>query len=244
VSPAPSISPGRRLWLQLVAFLVGAYFAIYHRWRVEGRANVRGPLPYMIITNHTSALEWFASLSLAIRWGLSPGVNEFTPSKRELLAVPILGAFFRSLGMIPLDRGNFDLAGARSMLRVLKDGHVLLLAPEGTRSPTGQLQAFQPVIAKLVVSQRVRVIPVGVIGAEKALPFGKRLPRPTRITIRVGPPFELSEYYGREMSPEQVTEAACVMRAHVAELLPEWMRVPPPAGVARRFTVPAGGQRP
>ena len=100
----------------VVALVLGAYFVIYHRLRVEGLQNLVRTGPFMIITNHTSALEFFASLVLATRSGLSPGVNEFTPSKRELLDLPILGRFLRRpLGSVPSPNnfGTLILANPR-----------------------------------------------------------------------------------------------------------------------------------
>jgi len=83
----------------------------------------------------------------------------------------------------------------------------------------------------------VPVLPVGIIGAAEAMPVGAKLPRPKQITVRFGAPFELSAYYGRHLSEDELKAAAAEMRAHVAALLPEWMRELPPAETARRFTV-------
>jgi 1-acyl-sn-glycerol-3-phosphate acyltransferase len=90
------------------------------------------------------------------------------------------------------------------------------------------LQEFQPVLAKIAVSRHIPILPVAASGAERAMPVGSPFPRPIPITLRFGPVFELSEFYDRPLTEEQVAQAACVMRAHVAELLPEWMRELPP----------------
>ncbi|MEW5720693.1 MAG: hypothetical protein AB1817_18860, partial [Chloroflexota bacterium] len=65
----------------------------------------------------------------------------------------------------------------------------------------------------------------------KAMPIGAKFPHPAPITVRFGPIFELSEFYNVDLTDELADRASWVMRAHVAELLPEWMRqVPPPSG--------------
>ncbi|MGE5265118.1 MAG: hypothetical protein ACM3S0_17190, partial [Acidobacteriota bacterium] len=94
---------------------------------------------------------------------------------------------------------------------------------------------FQPVLAKIAVTRRIPILPVGAFGAEQAMPVGSLFPRPVPIVLRFGPIFELSEFYDRPLTEEQVAQAACVMRAHVAELLPEWMReLPTPLRRAER----------
>jgi 1-acyl-sn-glycerol-3-phosphate acyltransferase len=130
--------------------------------------------------------------------------------------------------LFPIDRERIDLPAMRMIMNTLRENHMVAIAPEGTRSPTGQLQPFQPVVAKMAISRRVPVLPVGAFGAEKALPIGARIPRPHRITVRFGPTYDLAEYYGCELDEATADRAAWVMRAHVAELLPEWMRVVPP----------------
>jgi 1-acyl-sn-glycerol-3-phosphate acyltransferase len=133
--------------------------------------------------------------------------------------------------MFPIDRERFDMVAMRTLLNVLRDNKMIAIAPEGTRSPTGKLQAFQPVVAKIAITRRVPILPAAAIGSEQALPVGAKFPHPKPITIRFGPIFELSEFYNIELTDEIADRASWVMRAHVAELLPEWMReVPPPSG--------------
>ncbi|MBI5879347.1 MAG: 1-acyl-sn-glycerol-3-phosphate acyltransferase [Chloroflexi bacterium] len=226
-----------RLWTGFIGGLLDIYFTVFHRWRVEGVDNIPAHGPALLIINHVSSLEPVAAFPLCLRLKQAPGVTVFIAAKRELFNRPWLARICRSLGLFPLDRERIDPAAVRTILGILKDGHMLAIAPEGTRSSNGQLQAFQPVLAKLAATRRVPILPVGVIGAEKAMPVGARLPKPVQIIIRVGPVFELSEFYGKQMTDEEQVQAAMVMRAHVAELLPEWMRELPPPEAARRFTV-------
>jgi 1-acyl-sn-glycerol-3-phosphate acyltransferase len=109
------------------------------------------------------------------------------------------------------------------------------VAPEGTRSPTGHLQLFQPGVAKLAIQRRLPILPVGLVGMEKVLPIGSKLPHFVPIEIHFGPVYELIEYYGKELTAEVLERAAWDMRARIAELLPEWMRELPPESAEVRF---------
>lgn len=238
-SPAEE-SALHRLWVWLVVSLLDLYLILYHRWRVEGLEHIpkRGPL--FVILNHVSFMDPFIVGTALVRGGLQPGANIFTVSKRELFAFAPLGWLFGTVGMFPIDREGMDARAIRTMLTHLNAGRMIAISPEGTRSPTGKLQAFQPVLAKMVIARRVPILPVGLIGAAESMPVGAKLPRPKQITVRIGAPFELSEYYGKFLSEEDLKAAAAEMRAHVAALLPEWMRELPPPETARRFTVRGG----
>ncbi|MER3403807.1 MAG: 1-acyl-sn-glycerol-3-phosphate acyltransferase, partial [Chloroflexota bacterium] len=96
---------------------------------------------------------------------------------------------------------------ARISLAILRAGLALGLFPEGTRTRTGQLQSFKTGVAKIAVRARAPLLPVGLLGTFEALPPGALLPRPAKIRVRYGAPFELSAYYDRRMSEEEAAEA-------------------------------------
>jgi 1-acyl-sn-glycerol-3-phosphate acyltransferase len=241
-SPAPQnkramtdASPASPLIWCSIYVISKIYLTLYHHWRDEGSEHIppRGPL--LIAPNHLSFLDPFAVGVALIERGLAPGVDFGVAAKEEVFRNPLLARIGRGLGMFPIGRERFDMAAMRTMLQILKEGKMLALAPEGTRSLTGHLQLFQPGVAKLVITHRTPILPVGVIGADKALPIGAWFPRPVPITVRFGPVFDLAEYYDLELTPEILDRAAGEMRARLAALLPEWMREPPPAMAPHRF---------
>lgn len=219
----PGIS-ARRMYIRFVKFVLGAYFHLYHHLKIEGAEHIPDHGPLFAAINHVSLLEPFALGIAMVERGVYPGIDIWTVAKKELFSNRLLAGFFRTIGFFPIDRERTDMAAMRTMLVLLKQNKMIAVAPEGTRSLTGQLQTFQPVLAKIAVTRRIPILPVGAFGAEQAMPVGSLFPRPIPITLRFGPVFELSEFYDRPLTEEQVAQAACVMRAHVAELLPEWMR--------------------
>ncbi len=223
-------TPRHRIYIRLVAALFAIYLRGYHRLHIEGAENIPRHGPLFILINHISLLEPFALGVALVKQGLVPGEHVWTVAKKELFVSAPMAWFLKSIGMFPIDREHTDIGAMRTMLTILKENKMIAMAPEGTRSPTGQLQAFQPVVAKIAISRRIPILPVGAFGAEKALPVGAKFPRPHSITLRFGQVFELSEFYNAVLTDERADRASWVMRAHIAELLPEWMReVPPPS---------------
>jgi 1-acyl-sn-glycerol-3-phosphate acyltransferase len=232
--PDQSFAASPPVWRTLYV-ISKVYLTLYHRFHTEGGEDLPRHGPLLVAPNHLSFLDPFAVGVALIERGLSPGKDFGVAGKEEVFRNPLLARIGRGMGMFPLRRERLDMAAMRTMLQILNEGKMLGLAPEGTRSSTGHLQLFQPVVAKLVISHRTPVLPVGVIGSEKALPIGTYLPRPVRITVRFGAVFELADYYGRNLTSETLDRAAAEMRTHVAALLPPWMREPPTPTAPRRF---------
>jgi 1-acyl-sn-glycerol-3-phosphate acyltransferase len=108
--------------------------------------------------------------------------------------------FFRGVGQIPIDRagGHASEAALSTGLRVLADGKLLGLYPEGTRSPDGRLYRGKTGIARMALEAGVPVIPLGLIGMFEIQPHDRRLPRVGRVRIKVGKPLDFSRYAGME----------------------------------------------
>jgi 1-acyl-sn-glycerol-3-phosphate acyltransferase len=228
-------TPGHRRFIKYGARFFNWLFSTLFHWKVVGLENVPRTGPLLVTINHLSIVD-VPSLGCAlVSVGWQPGVTMFTISKQELFEKPLLPKLMAQLGMFPVYRNQIDLNAMRTMLTILKRGALLGVAPEGTRSPTGHLQLFQPGVAKLAIQKKIPILPVGLVGMEKVMPIGSKLPHLVPIEIHFGPVYELSDYYGKELSAEDLEHAAWDMRAHVAELLPEWMRELPPGDADVRF---------
>jgi len=99
---------------------------------------------------------------------------------------------------------------------VLRRGEFLGIYPEGTRSPDGRLYRGKTGVARMALEAGVPVLPVAMIGTDKAQPLGKRLPRIMRIGIRIGAPLDFSRYEGME-------EDRFVLRSITDEIMYELM---------------------
>lgn len=98
----------------------------------------------------------------------------------------LLRWFYWGMGTIPVRAGT-DARGIRRALRVLRDGRLVGVFPEGTRSPDGQVGDAQPGVALLAALSGVPVVPVFIAGARESMGVGSGFPRPARIHVRFGP---------------------------------------------------------
>jgi 1-acyl-sn-glycerol-3-phosphate acyltransferase len=109
-------------------------------------------------------------------------------------------AFFSGVGQVPIDRsgGAASDAALRTAKRILADGNLLGLYPEGTRSPDGRLYRGKTGVARMALEAGVPVIPVAMINTDVVQPTGKVIPRLGRVGIKVGKPLDFSRYQGME----------------------------------------------
>jgi 1-acyl-sn-glycerol-3-phosphate acyltransferase len=133
-------------------------------------------------------------------------------------------AFFRiavkALGAIWIDRFNVDFSALRQILKRLKEGGIMVIAPEGTRSPTKALIEGKPGAAYLAAKSNLPIYPVAITGTEDKNVIGnlKRF-RKTYVTIRVGKPFTLAPITSsaqKEILKDYSDEIMC----QIAALLP------------------------
>jgi 1-acyl-sn-glycerol-3-phosphate acyltransferase len=196
-----------------ISRLIGErYFEWYHRIECTGAENVPLTGPLLVVANHASNLDPFA-----LSYGMRRPVSFL--AKRELFGIPVVGFLLRQWGCFPIDREEADISAARTCLAILRAGLALGLFPEGTRTRDGRLQPFKIGVAKIAVRARAPVLPVGLLGTFEALPRGALFPKPVKIRVRYGVPFELTEYYERRMTDEDAAEATRRIREAVAELL-------------------------
>ena len=108
--------------------------------------------------------------------------------------------FFSGVGQVPIDRsgGAASEAALQTGLRILREGNLLGLYPEGTRSPDGRLYRGKTGVARMALEAGVPVIPVAMINTDVVQPTGKKIPKLGRVGIRVGKPLDFSRYQGME----------------------------------------------
>jgi 1-acyl-sn-glycerol-3-phosphate acyltransferase len=172
----------------LVALIIRGLLRTYCRFEIVGEEHLRSNRSFVLVANHSSHLDAVCLLA-----GL--------PLRRLHRAFPAAAAdyFFKSVprtwiatvivNALPFARQ----AHARESLAICREllsntGNVLIIFPEGTRSPTGQIQEFKGGIGALVAGCDVAVLPCYLDGAAHAWPKGKRLPRPRKVRLIVGAP--------------------------------------------------------
>ncbi|WP_018686276.1 lysophospholipid acyltransferase family protein [Actinokineospora enzanensis] len=176
--------------------LLGPVLKLFFRPRVEGLENIPATGGALLASNHLAVSDSFF-LPLMV-----PRRVTF-PAKLEYFTQPgVKGRlkkwFFSGVGQIPIDRsgGSAAQAALDTVTRLLREGHLVGIYPEGTRSPDGRLYKGKTGVARIALEARVPVIPVVMIGTDKANPIGSRMWRPYPIRIKIGKPLDFSRYDG------------------------------------------------
>lgn len=129
---------------------------------------------------------------------------------------------FNQWNIIPIHRGEADMAAMRKSLDALEKGYILGIAPEGTRNRTGAMIKAQPGVVTLALHSKAPLIPVVNWGGENFLKNLKRFRR-TDFFIRVGQPFRV-DTRGQRLNGELRQKIADEMMYKLAALLPEKYR--------------------
>ncbi len=108
--------------------------------------------------------------------------------------------FFAGVGQVPVDRsgGRASEAALRTGLRILGEGSLLGIYPEGTRSPNGTLYRGKTGLARMAMEAKVPILPVAMIGTYEIQPPGQLRPGLRRVGIRIGRPLDFTRYEGLE----------------------------------------------
>jgi cytidylate kinase len=151
------------IWYRLTCKVLGIGLKICNQYRVFGIQNVPKTGGVIIASNHASYLDPPAVGASSRRMRMTHFMARDT-----LFRNPLMGAFLRRVGVIPLDRDKGDLKAMKTAIQLLRDGASVALFPEGTRSPDGNLQPPKPGIGFLVAKGEAPVVPVYVHGSYEA----------------------------------------------------------------------------
>jgi 1-acyl-sn-glycerol-3-phosphate acyltransferase len=161
-------------WLTFDPVYHGCYWAMFWAstlgWGVRAWHRERLPAagPMLLVSNHVSHID-------PPLVGMCVG-RPCTYLARHDLFQPPLGWLIRRLGAVPIDRES-GKDGLTAVLKLLEQGRRVIMFPEGTRSPDGELQPLKPGVALLVKKAHCPVVPVGIAGAHESWPRSQKLPK-------------------------------------------------------------------
>ena len=182
----------------LKTVVLGPLLKLLFRPWVEGEEHIPEEGAAIFASNHLSFSDSiFLPLMVPRRMTFLAKSDYFTGRGIKGKATAM---FFKGVGQVPVDRsgGKAGEAALNSGLRILRRGELLGIYPEGTRSPDGRLYRGRTGVARMALEAGVPVLPVAMIGTDKAQPTGKKLPRIMRIGIRIGRPLSFARYEGME----------------------------------------------
>src|SRR5580692_12708170 len=175
-------------------------------WRptMTGAENIPASGGAILAANHLSVVDSvFLPLMLDRPVTFSAKAEYFTASGP---AARLWSAYLKATNQLQMDREGPRAAQdtLEAALVLLREGELFGIYPEGTRSPDGRLYRGRPGVGWLALNSGAPVIPVAMMGTEKILPPGHRIPRPGRISIRVGEPLTFGGLQGARAQQRRV----------------------------------------
>ena len=195
------------------ALLIRAWLGAYHRFTIVGRENLPRRGPFVMISNHSSHLDGLCLLSAlslsSLRRAYPAAAADyfFSSPTGSLLSRIVMNAlpFHRDAGV------RQSLAACRTLLRDPADdgrnpANVLILFPEGTRSPDGVVGPFRRGIGDLLAGSDVPVVPCYLDGAHVAWPKGTFVPLPRRLVLTIGTPLVFTDAAHDKPSAQSIAD--------------------------------------
>jgi 1-acyl-sn-glycerol-3-phosphate acyltransferase len=178
-------------FLKFVA--IGPVVHLVYRPRAEGTEHVPATGAAILASNHLSAADWiFMPMSVRRRVTFLAKAEYFTGTGLKGF---LRRAFFSGAGQVPIDRSSASAAedAIQTGIRILREGKLLGIYPEGTRSPDGRLYRGKIGVARMALETGAPVVPVAMVYGRRKLPFGLTL---TSVEVRFGTPLDFSRYEG------------------------------------------------
>lgn len=177
----PSASWFERIWYFIAKNSTRIVWNLVYRIRIAGREHIPEEGSALVVANHQSHFD-----PPCIGSSISRQSNFL--AKKSLFDNKIFGAMLRALGSVPIDQEGSPLSGIKETLRRLKRGGIVLLFPEGSRTPDGQIKEFMPGFTTLAVRSKSPIIPAAIAGAYECFPCGKKFPGFGRLAVVFGEP--------------------------------------------------------
>jgi len=161
----------------------------FHRIRIEGRENVP-PGGCLIVSNHVSFMD-----PTTVGWAVAREI--YYLGRKSLFKPPFWNWFLPLCNVLPIERDGHDIAGLRRIIRMLKEGHAVLLFPEGTRSVDGTIHPAEPGAGLVALKSGVPLLPVRVFGTYESLSRHTKRLRFHPIRVVIGKPYQPAIPEGR-----------------------------------------------
>jgi 1-acyl-sn-glycerol-3-phosphate acyltransferase len=215
------------VWYEFSYWLTMAIMTLCFSLRTTGRRNIPRRGPALLIGNHQSFLD-------PLVMGVASPRHLCFLARKTLFRNGFFGTLLSSWNTVPVDQEGVAKEGLKTILEELKQGNAVLVFPEGQRSWDGNLLPLKPGIQLLIKRSMVPIIPIGVAGANIALPRGKN-------RVKFSPWFfpatdaSIAVHVGKPLDPRRFAEMP--REEMLAALLEELKRVHAQAKRLRRKPV-------
>jgi cytidylate kinase len=182
------------------------------RMQISGRENIPRRGPVILAPNHRSLLDIPVAAATTKR-------KVWFMAKEELFASKLSARVLGRLGAFPVRRGRPDRTPLQRALKLLAEGEVVGIFPEGTRRPMARFEELEEGFAYVALRSGAPVVPVAISGTEAVFPPGGKLPRPVKIRVAVGAPFRLGEGHTGVLPRSRVREATATAAVRFTSLM-------------------------
>lgn len=202
-------------WLYRTGWVLVRGFARWV-WRLEVLGAERVPLEggLIVASNHLSVLD-------------PPLIGCAAPrelrymAKAELFEYRLFARFIRRLGAFPVERGTADVGAIKTALRLLSEGHAVLIFIEGTRGTGAYLLPPTPGATLLARQSGAPVLPTAIVGTEQAWRKGAKLPRRAQVKVGFGEPLSYQKLFGERTDRTAREEFTELIMERIAALTRE-----------------------
>jgi 1-acyl-sn-glycerol-3-phosphate acyltransferase len=180
------------VWYTFLQFWAQLIFSVLFGIRVYGQRNVPRTGAVILASSHQSYLD-----PMIVGVGLSRPIHFM--ARESLFKNVLFRRLIESLNAFPVERNTADLGAMREAIRRLRDGCLLLLFPEGTRTRSGEVGRLHPGLGILALRSVAAVVPVSIEGAFRCWPRGRKIFRPGQIRVMFGRPMRVSSTKREEL---------------------------------------------
>ena len=194
-----TIAPIIRLWIK----------------EVNGLQNIPKKGAFIVAANHESYMDHLIIVSTLV-CHLNRKVHFL--GKKEHFDNIFKKLWHTYAGAIPLDRQAGGKEALKWAIKALKQGEIIAIHPEGTRTLTGKLQKGKTGVARLALAARVPIVPIGLIGTFEILPKGKHIPKLKKAIMNIGKPMYFNKYYKKKITTKLLRGITDSIMKEIAKL--------------------------
>lgn len=177
------------------------YLVVFNNWEIKGKKNIPPEGPVILVGNHVSL--WDPPI---LACSVDRKVNFM--AKDELFRIPILGKLISLVGAFPIKRGKPDRNALRLADKLLYNGEILGLFPEGTRNKTEELLPFHPGTALFALRAGAPIVPMYLQGTGTTFPLTLR----GKIKVNIGKPLYYEELHKRKITSPDLEKVITEVR--------------------------------
>jgi len=182
-----------------------------HKFQLVGKSLMPEYGGCIVVGNHVSHIDPFfiaGSVHRPVLW----------MSKEDNFKTPIVRTLFKNMGAFKLKRGIKDQKAWDKAKSILRNGKVLGIFPEGTRTEDGSIGEFKTGAVRLAIECGVPIVPCAVQGSKNALPKGKLIMKPAKVNVRVGNAIYYTDYIDGKIDYDDAKTLSNELRDIVVDL--------------------------